>query len=161
MDDRIIAILERTWLFVYVLGFLLADFVEALIDVLIGDFGFRVGDDDAAVVAQVELGRDLELGFKLERLAGVEMNVGNIRRADHLQVLLLHCRAKCLGDDLFEHVLTYIAGKSRLDQVHGRVAGPEPGQPDFFLDLGDNALRFLFNVGYRDGDLQGVPTTLN
>ena len=85
-----IAIRQRPGLFVDELGLLIADLLQPLLHVGVGDFRLGIGDGDAAVVAQIEIRRDLELGLETQRLAGVQVNIGDIRPPHHLQVVLFH-----------------------------------------------------------------------
>ena len=57
----VIAILERARIDVDVLGLLLAQLFDALVDILVGDFGIVVGHFDAFVILQLDLGNDFEL----------------------------------------------------------------------------------------------------
>ena len=76
-----VAILHRPGVDIDVLRLLLADLLDALVDVFFGDFGIAVGNFDAAVLAQFDFRDHLELGLEAQRLALVEMDVLDIGRA--------------------------------------------------------------------------------
>ncbi len=89
------------------------------------------------------------------------MNVLDVGRADPFEILFFGRVAKGLGNNLFEDVLTDVAAEFRLDQRNGRLAGTESRQPDFFLQIRDDALGFLFHLRDGHGDFQGMFTTLD
>ena len=68
-----------------------------LVDVLVGDLGVLIGDLDARILAQFDVRNDLELGLEAQRLAGVEMDVVDVRRAHHVQVLFLELLCRYRG----------------------------------------------------------------
>ncbi len=89
----VIAIFQRPRIDVDVLGLLLANLLDALVHVLVGDFGIVVGHLDVLVFAQLDFGNHFELGLEAQRLALVEMHVGDVGRADHVQVFGLELLA--------------------------------------------------------------------
>ena len=63
-----------------VLRLLVADFGESLIDVLVGHLGVGVRNLDVFVLAELDLGDDLENGLEAHRLAVVEVQIGDVGR---------------------------------------------------------------------------------
>jgi hypothetical protein len=64
-------------------------------------------------------------------------------------------------DDGLDDVLADVGGEARLDEAHGRLAGAEAGEANFFLNVGGDALGFFLNVRERDGDVEGVFASFN
>ena len=64
-DDGEIAVLHRARVDIDVLRLLLADLVDALGDVLVGDFGILVGHFDVGVLAERDFREDFEGGLEL------------------------------------------------------------------------------------------------
>ena len=156
-----IAILHRPRVDVDVLGLLLADFLEPLGDVLVGDFGIVVGHFDVLVFPQLDLRDHFELGLEAQRLALVEMDVLDIGRAHHVEVFGLELLLQVLGDQVFQHLLPDIAGELLANQRGGRLARPEARELGALLDVGDDAAGLAFHLVDRDGNFQRVPATFN
>ena len=60
--------------------------------------GVLVGNLDAVILAQLDFRNHLELGLEAQRLAGVEVDVADVRRAHHVQVLFLELSLQILGE---------------------------------------------------------------
>ena len=120
-------------------GLLLADFLDALVDVLVGDFRIVVRDLDVLIVLPARFRERLRIGLEAQRLAVVEMDVGDIGRADHVQVFGFDLLLQMLGNQVLQHLLPDIAGELLADQRSRRLAGTEAGEFGALLDVGDDA----------------------
>ena len=158
---RVIAIDQRTRILVDVLGLLFADFKDPGVDFGVGHFRLVIGDGEAAIFAQLELGRDFELGFEGDRLAGVKVHVADVGLADHFQVILVGRGTEEARDQLFENILADISGEALLHQTHRSLARTESRQLYFFLNFEDDALGFLFHLDHGDGDFERVLATFD
>lgn len=153
-NDRIVAVLHRARIHVDVLGLGLADLLDPLVHVFLRDLRLLVHDGHALVVLQFDIGRHLELGFEPERLAGLEMNVGDIRRARHVQPLVLGPLPEMLGDERADHFLADVFGIPPADHLRGSFAGAEAGNPDPLLDIAHNFAGFSRNFVRGNGQFQ-------
>jgi hypothetical protein len=156
-----VAIFHRPGIDVDVLRLLLAEFLDALIDVFLGDRRIGIGHFDAAVLAQLDFGDDFELGLEAQRLAVVEMDILYIGRADHVEVFGFELLLQELGDQIFQHLLPDIAGELLANDAGRGFAGPEAGEFGALLDVGRDASQLAFHIDDRDGDFERVLATFN
>ena len=138
---------------------MLANLLDAGVDFGVADFGLVIGDDDAAILAQLELWSDFELGFKRDRLAGVKMHVGDVGLADYFEMVFIGGGAKEARHQFFENILPDVSGEALLDESDGSLAGAEPGELDLALNFGDGALGFLLDINHGDGDFERMLAT--
>ena len=109
-NHGVVAVLDGPRIDVAVVGLLVADFFDASGDVFVGDFRVLVGDREVLVIVfQLDLREDFEFGLETQRLAVVEMHVGNIGLADDAQLVLFQLLFEEFGDQVFQHLLPDIA----------------------------------------------------
>ena len=86
---------------------------------------------DAAIIAQLDLRRDFELGLEAQRLAFVEMHVLDVRPAHHLQMLFFHRLLEILRKQIFEDVLADLPANRVRIRLAGALPGRNPGSLAF------------------------------
>jgi hypothetical protein len=160
-DHGVIAISQRPRLFVHELSLLIANLLDARVHVGAGDFRLVIGNGNAAILAQVEIGRDLEFGLETKRLAGVKVDVRDSRPPHQLEIFLLHGGLQETRHQRIQHFLADIARKARLDDRKRGLAGPESRQARFPLNCNSRALGLLIHLGYGDRNLQSVLATFD
>ena len=89
------------------------------------------------------------------------VDILDVGRAHHVQVLRLELFVQELGDQGFQYPLPDIGGELLLDQGDRHLAGPETGQLGPLHDVGDDAVRLALNLVDRDGNLQRVLAAFN
>jgi hypothetical protein len=156
-----VAILDGPGIDIDILRLLLAEFRDALIDVFLGDRRLAIGDFDAAEFAEIDFGDDFEFGLEAERLAVMEVNILYIGRADDVEVFGLELLLQELGDEIFQHLLSDIAGKLLPDDAGRGFARPESGEFGALLDVGRDASQLAFHIEDRDGNFKRVLATFN
>ena len=124
-DYRVVAILNGTGIDVAVVGFLIADFFDAFGDVLVGNFRVLVCYFEILVNLQFDIGKNLEFSLEAQRLAAVEMHVGDIGSSDDFEILLLQFLVEKLGDQMLEDLLANIAFELLANEAGGRLSGAE------------------------------------
>ena len=142
--------------FVHVLRLALANLFDPLRHVFFADLRLGIRHFDAAVLLDLEFGRDFKLGLEAQRLAIVKMDIRNVRRADDIPVLLVRFFAKRLRQNMFENVLPDGIFETGLDDADGRFAGTKAGQMRFLLHVCDDVLRFVIHFVHRDDDFNFV-----
>ncbi len=132
-----------------VAGALAAQHVERAVDVLRRHLGARPRDRDAAHVAELDLGVDLENRGELQRVGrGPFRALLDARRAGDAQILRAHRVVEARPDALGNHVRAHLRAILLVEHAQRRLAGPEAGDldgarearqplPDLALDLGD------------------------
>jgi hypothetical protein len=154
-----IAIFYGPGVHIDVLRLLVAEFLEALIDIFVGYPWIAIGHFDAAVVAQLDCGDHFELRLELQGLAIVEMDILYIGLTHDVEVFGLELLLEELGDQIFQHLLPDIAGKLLANDAGRGLTRPEAREFGAFLDVGRNASHLAFYIDDRDGDFERVLAT--
>jgi hypothetical protein len=154
-----VAVFHGPGIHVDVLRLLIAEFLDALIDILVGNLRIAIGHFDAAVVAQLDFRDHFELRLELQGLAIVEMDIFYIGRPDDVEVLGLELFLEELGDQVFQHLLPDIAGKLLADDTGRSFTRPEARKFGAFLDVDRNATQLAFHIDDRDGNFERVLAT--
>ena len=157
--NREIAIRQRPRIFVHELGLGMAQFLDALVHVFVGDFRIVVLHRQAFIILQLNLRYDFEFGREAQRLAGLQVYVGDIGLSDHFQVFRLEPVVQVFRDEALQDLLPDLAGKLLADDRGGRLPGPETRQLGTLLDLGHRPAGFGLHFLNGHGDLQRVLAT--
>ena len=107
---------------------LLAQQVERPLDIRIGHAAQLALNRQALVVGQFELGGGLDGGRELQRLAAVELNLLDVRLAQHIEFLLLDRLAVGLGDELALGLVLDLLLVFPQHHLARRFARPKAGQ---------------------------------
>ncbi len=91
----------------------------------------------------------------------MEVDVGDIGRADHVEVLGLELLLEVFGDQSFEHLLPDIAGEVLANQGCRGFAGAEALELGALLNVGGDAGGFAIHFLGGDGDFERVLATFN
>ncbi len=136
---------------------IVAELLEARLDVLIGDLRILIRHREALVFEQLESRLDLEFRREAQRLAGLVVDVAHVGRADNHQPLFFGSFEQVLGDQLPEPLLAHLIGVEALDEADGRLARAKAAQVDLLLDLGHGLLGGLRHLIGRNRDFEGLP----
>ncbi len=158
-QHREIAIRQRPRIFVHEFGLGMAQFFDALVHVFVGNFRIVVLHRETLIIQQFDLRDDLEFGGEAQRLAGLQVHIGDIGLSDHFQVFRLEPVVQVFGDQAFQDLLADLAGKLLANDRNGRLSGPETRQLRALLDLGHRPAGFGLHFLDGHGDLQGVLAT--
>ena len=161
LDQGVISRPQRPRIFIHVLGFALANFLDPLGHILVADLRLGIRHFNTAVVIYLEIGCDFEFSFEPERLAIVEMNVGDVRCSYDVPVLFVGFLAKCFRQNVFEHILADGILEPGLDNAYGSFPRPESRQVRFLLHVSNDVFRFVFHLVQRDGDFDFVLAAFN
>jgi hypothetical protein len=160
-QHREIAILYRPRIFVYELCLGMAQFLYPLVDVFVRDWRIVILHRQTLIILQLDLRHDFEFGLEAQRLAGLQVHLGDIGLADHFQVLRLEPVVQILGDQALQHLFPDVAGKMLANDRRRRLAGPETRQLRALLDRRHRPARFgLYFLGGH-GNLQRVLATFH
>src|SRR5208282_1086134 len=134
---------------------LLAYVGERLLDLFVGDRDFGFIGAQIFVALDLNLGQNFEAGLESQRLAVVDVKIGDARLRNWNQALLLSFPAKVLGDEGFDHVVLETIAETLADDRGGNVPGAKARQPRTLLIALNLQLGFTGNFGGRDldGDL--------
>ena len=128
------------------------------LDVVVADLDRVHLDLERAQVRKGDLGADVDLGGEGQLLAVLLFGHLDLRLADRLDFRfrdrLSISRGQRLVDDLVQHRLPAEAG---LQQLQGRLAGPEPGQPHLPGQLLIGPLEFGLEFCERHLDTDAHP----
>ena len=158
---RIVAVLQRAGVDIGVIGLLLADLLETLVDVGVRDLGVVIRHFDVPVIPQFHLGDDFELGGEAQRLAIVEVDILDIGLSDHLQVLGLELFLEVLGNQVLHDLPPDLARELRANQRQSDPARAETRQFGALLDVQHDAFRFGSHFRHGNGNLQRMLATFN
>ncbi len=139
-----IAFFHRARVHIHVFRLLRADLFNSIVHVFGGDFGIVIRHFDFFVIFQLDFGDHLECGLKAQRLALVQVDVGDGRRPHHVEVFRLELLLQMLGDELFEHFLPYVAGVILANHGSRRFAGTKALELRTLLHVGRDAGGFAF-----------------
>jgi len=104
------------------------------------------------------LRQHLELGLERQGLAGLEVDVADVRGADGAKAFGLDTLIKVAGDEGFHHLFPDLVGKAHLHHRSWGFAGPEAGNTGPVAELVDDALGFLGDSFRRNRYFQFVFT---
>ena len=91
----------------------------------------------------------------------MEVDVGDIGRADHVEVFRLELLLQVFGDERFEHLLPDVAGEVLANQGGRGFARTEALELGALLHVGGDAGGFAFHFLSGNGDFQRVLATFN
>ena len=136
-------------------GVLLAHVVQRVFDFFILYDDLRMVGAQLFVALDHDLGHDLEAGLEAQRLAVMNVQVGDLGLRHRNQAELFGFFAEVARDQGLDHVAFQIFFEALLDDGRGHVAGAEAGQARDFLILLDDRFRFAsdFLGGDFDRDL--------
>ena len=129
------------------------------VDVLVGDLGIVVGNLDVLVILQLDLRNHLELGLEAQRLAVVEMDVGDVGPADDVQVFRLDLLLQILGDQASSTCWRISPANCLRISEAGALPGRKPGKFGALLNVGNDAAGFRLHLRGGNGDFQRVLAT--
>ncbi len=157
VDRRVVAVLGRA-LGGLEAGEALAQVVQVLLDVLVGDLGVVDGDAERGEVGELELRPDFDLGRERELLAVVELRDLDVRLAEGEHVGLLHGLAVELGQRVVHRLGQHrAAADPHVDDARRNLARAEPGDArllrHLFVSLVEARLELL------EGNLDAQPDT--
>ena len=131
---------------------LLAHAVERLLDFLVGDGDLRIVGAQFLVAFDLDLGHHLEAGLEAQRLAVVNVQVGDPRLRDRNQSQLLRLFAEVARHQSLNHIALEVFLEALPDDGSGHVPGAESRQPRHLLILLDDDFSFASNFLGRDLD---------
>ena len=110
---------------IHELGLLIANFVQPLRDIFVGNFGLAVVNGDAAILFQIDSRRHFEFGLEPERFTFLKLNVFDAGAPHHLQILFFHFLLEILGEQIFDDVVAHLFGKLGANEINGNFSGAE------------------------------------
>ena len=154
VDLGVVAVGERRGR-VFELGEAVAQRVDLPVDGLVlddraGDLDLeRVVPDDGDLRAHLDDGVELDVAVVL---AGGDIDLG---RRDHVDVLGLDRLDVVLGQGVAQGLIARRLGaEARLQQLAGRLAGPEPGQLHLVGELAERSVDRTLEIGRGDRDVE-------
>ncbi len=129
---------------------LLAHVVQRFLDFLVFYFDFRMVGAQLLVALDLDLGHDLEAGLEAQRLAIMNMQVGDARLGDRNHSQLFGFLAEVARDQRLDHIALQVFFKSLPDDRRRHVPGAEPGQARHLLIFLDQ--HFSFAGDFFGGD---------
>ena len=133
-------------------GMLIAQIVQRVLHVLIGDIGVDRGDADVIVGREFEFGQDLEGRFEFQRLAFVDVKVGNPGLRNRSQVLFLGFFAEVAGNQRVDDLALNIVSETLANHRGRNLAFAEARHARQLLIAVHDAFGFGFHYISRNLD---------
>ena len=137
------------------------ELTEPLVQIVIGDFRILIGNGEILVLFQLDLRQHFEFGLEPQRFSVLEVHLGDIGLAHHVQVFFLEFLLQILGNKVLEHLLADVALELFSDQARWSFTGTETRELSALLKRADHTLGLAGHSFQRDRDFERMPATID